>query len=74
MRGMAIIMGDTKASRVMLARLRLMAMFINERHMPEFEAYWRERMPGKGEPSETVNYWAHNDLENTLVLGRKTQI
>lgn len=68
----AIIFADTEASRIMLQRVRLMARFISDRHMAEFEAYWREQNVSKAEPSETVNYWAHNDLSNTLVLGRAT--
>ena len=68
----AIIVADTEASQVMLQRARLMARFISERHMDEFAEYWRDKYSSKAEPSETVNYWAHNDLENTLVLGRMT--
>ena len=65
-------MADTEASKAMLRRIVLMARFINEHHMDEFCEYWRATYPGKAEPSETVNYWAHGDPVDILVLGRVT--
>lgn len=62
------------ASIAMLKRVRLMARFIHDHHLEEFSAWWGEHYEGKAQPEEFVNYWVHNDLENTLVLGRKTRI